>query len=82
MEVAQFIPTLWNMDDYESWLSRLLKKIGELIEDGTFAYEDETLPVNEQLAKFKEDGKGCITGFIYDIQSKLKYGILEWSELR
>lgn len=61
---------------------RLLKKIGELIEDGTFAYEDETLPVNEQLAKFKEDGKGCITGFIYDIQSKLKYGNLEWSELR
>lgn len=47
-----------------------------------FAYEDETLPVNEQLAKFKEDGKGCVTGFIYDIQSKLKYGNMEWSELR
>lgn len=61
---------------------RLFKKIGELIEDGTFAYEDETLPVNEQLAKFKEDGKGCVTEFIYDIQSKLKYGNLEWSELR
>lgn len=61
---------------------RLFKKIGELIENGTFAYEDETLSVSDQLAKFKEDEKGCTTGFIYDIQTKLKYGNLEWSELR
>ena len=82
MEVAQFIPTLWNRGDDESRLSSTVQEIGELIKDGTFAYEDETLPVNEQLAKFKEDEKGCTTGFIYDIQSKLKYGNLEWSELR
>lgn len=62
---------------------RLFKKIGELIEDGTFVYEDETLSVSDQLAKFKEDEKReCTTGFIYDIQTKLKYGNLEWSELR
>lgn len=66
MEVVQFIPTLWNMG----------------IEDGTFAYEDETLSVSDQLAKFKEDEKGCTTEFIYDIQTKLKYGNLQWSVLR
>ena len=61
---------------------RLFKKIGELIKDGTFAYEDETLSVSDQLAKFKEDEKGCTIEFIYDIQTKLKYGNLELSELR
>lgn len=61
---------------------RLFRKIYELIEDGTFAYEDETLSVSDQLAKFKEDEKGCTTEFIYDIQNKLKYGNLQWCVLR
>ena len=61
---------------------RLFRKIYELIEDGTFAYEDETLSVSDQLAKLKEDEKGCTTEFIYDIQTKLKYGNLQWSVLR
>lgn len=61
---------------------RLFRKIYELIEDGTFAYEDETLSVSDQLAKFKEDEKGCITEIIYDIQTKLKYGNLQWCVLR
>lgn len=61
---------------------RLFRKIYELIEDGTFAYEDETLSVSDQLAKFKEDEKGCTIEFIYDIQTKLKYGNLQWSVLR
>lgn len=82
MEVVQFIPTLWNMGDYERGCRRLFRKIYELIEDGTFAYEDETLSVSDQLAKFKEDEKGCTTEFIYDIQTKLKYGNLQWSVLR
>lgn len=62
---------------------RLFKKIGELIEDGTFVYEDESMSREEQILTFKEDEKReCLTTFLRDLQDKLIYGHLELSELR
>lgn len=74
---------------YGTWRSteagcrRLFKTISKLIKDGTFAYESEQFSVSEQILKFKEDEEySSITDFIYVLQSKLKYGYLELSELR
>lgn len=73
---------------YGTWRSteagcrRLFKTILKLIKDGTFAYESEQFSVGEQMLKFKEDEENSpITDFFYILQTKLKYGHLELSEL-
>ena len=61
---------------------RLVKTIC-CIEDGTFAYEDENAPREEQIKRLKADEKrDSASGFFYDLQCKLIYGSVELSELR
>ncbi len=62
---------------------RLVKTIICCIEDGTFAYEDENAPREEQIKRLKADEKRAnADGFFYDLQCKLVYGSVELSELR
>lgn len=53
---------------------RLVKTIICCIEDGTFAYEDENAPREEQIKRLKADEKrASAAGFFYDLQCKLIY---------
>lgn len=62
---------------------RLVKTIMCCIEDGTFAYEDENAPREEQIKRLKADEKrDSASGFFYDLQCNLIYGSVELSELR
>lgn len=62
---------------------RLVKTIIRCIDDGTFAYEDENAPREEQIKRLKADEKrDSAAGFFYDLQCKLIYGSVELSELR
>lgn len=67
---------------YGTWAStkagckRLYKTIIEGIKNGTFAYEDESMPREEQILTFKEDEKReCATTFFETCRTNLYTGI-------